>query len=187
MAHQIVVFATLGFALLMFAWGRLRYDIVAMLCLIAVTVTGVVPASEALAWFGHPAVITVAAVLVISRAILNSGLADILSRHTARLGKSVLMPRRRVAQLRRQIAEEVGQQWCRLTTGIPDAIRGVHRATPGVLGPWECPLHPLALSAVVLDSRGLSWRLPMPRGPFWSAGRGDLPPAARVMVGSALY
>jgi di/tricarboxylate transporter len=55
-----------------FVWGRLRYDLIAVLALLAAVVSGVVPASEAFMGFGHPAVVTVAAILIISRALRNS-------------------------------------------------------------------------------------------------------------------
>ena len=67
MLDQAIVFATLFAALVLFVWGRPRYDIVAVLSLLAVVVAGIVPAKDAFNGMGHPAVITVAAVLVISQ------------------------------------------------------------------------------------------------------------------------
>ena len=73
---QIVIGLVLLGALVLFAWGRWRYDVVAAMALLAVVVTGLIPASEAFSGFGHPAVITVAAVLIISQALKNSGVVD---------------------------------------------------------------------------------------------------------------
>lgn len=73
---QMIAFAILGLTLVLFVWGRWRYDIVAMFALLAVVVTGLVPADQAFAGFAHPAVITVAAVLIISRGLQNAGLVD---------------------------------------------------------------------------------------------------------------
>jgi len=53
---------------------------VAVAALVAVTLAGLVPSSDILSGFGHPTVITVAAVLVISRALSNSGIVDVVSR-----------------------------------------------------------------------------------------------------------
>ena len=64
----------------LFIWGRWRYDVVALLALLAVVAGGVVPAARAFEGFGHPAVITVAAVLVISRALQNSGMIGWITR-----------------------------------------------------------------------------------------------------------
>lgn len=86
---QGVVFAVLGIALILFVRGPFRYDFVALLALLAVTITGVVPASDAFAGFGHPAVITVAAVLVISAALQEAGVVDLLVRPLARLGNRI--------------------------------------------------------------------------------------------------
>lgn len=64
------------FAMVMFITNRIRYDVVGVMALLTAVFFGVVPADHAFAGFGHPAVITVAAVLVISRALQNCGLVD---------------------------------------------------------------------------------------------------------------
>ena len=71
---QTTVFLIIGTALIFFVWGRLRYDLVAMVALMSSVLFGVVPADQAFVGFGHPAVITVATVLMISRALQQSGL-----------------------------------------------------------------------------------------------------------------
>jgi di/tricarboxylate transporter len=68
----------------LFLWGRWRYDVVAFAALMAAVLLGLVAPAEAFAGFGHPAVITVAAVLVISRALALSGLIDALAAWIAR-------------------------------------------------------------------------------------------------------
>lgn len=83
---QAIVFATLIIALLLFVHGRVQYDVVALLALLALVFTGIVPSSDAFAGFGHPAVITVGAVLVISRALYESGLVDVMARWLSRVG-----------------------------------------------------------------------------------------------------
>jgi Na+/H+ antiporter NhaD/arsenite permease-like protein len=77
---QGIVFAMLAAALALFVWGRWRYDLVAMLALLAVLLTGVLPMERAFEGFAHPAVVTVAAVLVISRALQRAGLVDVIVR-----------------------------------------------------------------------------------------------------------
>ena len=64
----------------MFLWGRWRHDMVAAGSLLACVVAGLVPANEAFAGFGHPAVVTVACVLVLSRGLQTSGAVDALTR-----------------------------------------------------------------------------------------------------------
>jgi di/tricarboxylate transporter len=76
---QIAIFCVLGFALVLFAWGRFRHDQVAVAALLAAVVLGVVPHREAFLGFGHPAVITVAAVLMISQALKNAGVVTLVA------------------------------------------------------------------------------------------------------------
>jgi di/tricarboxylate transporter len=82
---QIIAFATLVGAFGLFLWGRLRHDVVAMLALIAVVLTGLVPFGAAFDGFAHPAVVTVAAVLILSRALQNAGIVDVVVRLLAPL------------------------------------------------------------------------------------------------------
>jgi di/tricarboxylate transporter len=81
---QAIVFGVLLAALPLFVWGRWRYDLIAVLALLVLVVFGVVPAAEAFRGFGHPAVITVAAVLIVSRALRNAGVVDFLVRGVGR-------------------------------------------------------------------------------------------------------
>ena len=83
--QQIFVFAVLAVTLGLFVWGRWRYDVVALLALVTVLLAGIVPAKDAFVGFGHPAVVTVAAVLVISRTLQNSGLLGWIVRQMANL------------------------------------------------------------------------------------------------------
>ena len=77
---QILIFAILAATMALFLWGRFRHDVVALLALMACVLTGLVPSDEAFAGFGHPAVITVACVLVLSRGLQNTGAVDWLAR-----------------------------------------------------------------------------------------------------------
>lgn len=88
MVERWVVFGTLFVALGLFVYGRWRYDLVALLALLVLGLVGIVPASQAFLGFGHPAVVTVAAVLVISAVMRNSGVVDLLVRSLGRLGGS---------------------------------------------------------------------------------------------------
>jgi len=77
---QIAILALIGAILILFIWGRWRYDLIAFTALLAAVVIGLVEPMQAFAGFGHPAVVTVAAVLIISRALSNSGLIDLLAK-----------------------------------------------------------------------------------------------------------
>lgn len=79
-AAQWTILAILAATVAMFVWGRWRHDMVAMAALLACVLAGLLPASSAFTGFGHPAVITVACVLVLSRGLQTSGLVDLLAR-----------------------------------------------------------------------------------------------------------
>ncbi|SEN69392.1 TrkA-C domain-containing protein [Roseovarius tolerans] len=64
----------------LFLWGRFRHDVVALAALLACAISGLVPSGLAFAGFGHPAVITVACVLVLSQGLRNTGAVDWLAR-----------------------------------------------------------------------------------------------------------
>jgi len=83
--QQAIVFGVLIITLVLFVAEKWRYDVVAFMALLAVTLTGIVPSDQAFTGFGHPAVITVAAVLVLSRALQHSGVIDFLAGWTARV------------------------------------------------------------------------------------------------------
>ncbi|WP_372999149.1 SLC13 family permease [Marinobacter sp.] len=85
-ASQAIVFSILGMALVLFVWNRIRFDLVALLALLAVAIAGIVPADQLFDGFGHPAVVTVAAVLVISQGLVNGGVVDRLARLLGRVG-----------------------------------------------------------------------------------------------------
>lgn len=70
----------LGFALVLFVSDKVRHDLVALLALLACLAAGLVAPAEALQGFAAPAVITVAAVLVVGRAVELSGAAAAISR-----------------------------------------------------------------------------------------------------------
>ncbi len=77
---QGLIFGILALTVAAFLWGRLRHDAVALGALMASVIAGVVPSDLAFAGFGHPAVITVAAVLILSRALQHTGAVDALAR-----------------------------------------------------------------------------------------------------------
>ena len=78
----LVIIATL----IAFVSGRIRYDVVALLALMVCVLLGLVPADHAFSGFGHPAVVTVAAVLVLSKGFQNSGVVDWIAAQTLRVG-----------------------------------------------------------------------------------------------------
>ncbi|MGM0536992.1 MAG: SLC13 family permease [Pseudomonadota bacterium] len=91
MADSTLVFTVLGLTLVAFVWGRFRYDLVALSALLGSVILGLVPAEEAFLGFGHPAVVTVAAVLVLSRAFERSGVVDVIAQQVLRVGERLFL------------------------------------------------------------------------------------------------
>jgi di/tricarboxylate transporter len=90
MQHTIV-FITLALVLVLFSWGKIRHDFVSLIALFVLVLVGVIEPSTAFDGFSHPAVITVAAVLIIGKALEFSGLIDILAKWVSKLGKNLIL------------------------------------------------------------------------------------------------
>jgi di/tricarboxylate transporter len=71
-----IVFAILAVTVLLFASGRLRLDLVALLAMLALLLSGILTPGEALAGFSDPLVMMIAALFVVSGAIFRTGLAE---------------------------------------------------------------------------------------------------------------
>src|SRR5690554_5208582 len=86
MYDQLLIGGILIGALILFVWDRWRYDLVGMFALLVAAAFGLVPAQDVFSGFGNAAVITVAAVLVISHAMWRSGVVDALASLMKRAG-----------------------------------------------------------------------------------------------------
>ena len=75
-AQQALSFAIIGAAVIAFAWGRFRYDVVALVALFAGVVTRDVPIKAAFTGFTGDVVIIIACALVVSAAIQQSGVIE---------------------------------------------------------------------------------------------------------------
>ncbi len=81
--QMLIVFSVLAGAVGLFAWGRPRADIVAILVVVALMLSRVLTPQESLAGFGNPVVILIAAIFIVGEALVNTGVAH-------RLGEAVL-------------------------------------------------------------------------------------------------
>ena len=78
MSDQILVSLILLGLLVVLVWGRWRYDGVALVTLALMVLLDLIPAKEAFIGFGHPAVITVALVLLISKGLEKTGFISMI-------------------------------------------------------------------------------------------------------------
>jgi len=77
---QGMAFAIVIGTIALFAWDKLRYDLVALLSLSAGVLSGLVPPDKAFHGFSDPVVVVVAAALVVSAGIERSGIIERLMR-----------------------------------------------------------------------------------------------------------
>ena len=73
---QFFAFGIVATMMALFVWGRLRYDLVAMLALLSAVATGIVPPDRAFRGFGDDIVIIVATALLVSAAVARSGITE---------------------------------------------------------------------------------------------------------------
>ncbi|HKS65132.1 MAG TPA: SLC13 family permease [Xanthobacteraceae bacterium] len=73
---QALSFGIIAATMALFAWGRLRYDLVALLALLAAIATGIVPFDKAFSGFSDDIVIIVACALLVSAAVARSGVVE---------------------------------------------------------------------------------------------------------------
>ncbi|HEY0971061.1 MAG TPA: SLC13 family permease [Gemmatimonadales bacterium] len=81
----LIVFAILAVTIVFFVGDWLRLDLVALLALLALTLTGVLTPAEAFAGLSDPLVIMIAGLFVVAGGMFRSGLAERFGRLLARL------------------------------------------------------------------------------------------------------
>jgi di/tricarboxylate transporter len=73
---QFLAFSIMAAAMGLFVWGRLRFDLVALLALLAAIAVGIVPPDKAFSGFSDDIVIIVASALLVSAAVERSGVVE---------------------------------------------------------------------------------------------------------------
>jgi di/tricarboxylate transporter len=81
----LLTLAVAAGALGLFVWNRLRVDVVGLIVMAALIVTGLVTPREGISGFANEAMLTVAAMFVLSSGLVRTGAVDILGRWVARL------------------------------------------------------------------------------------------------------
>ncbi|MDA9974130.1 SLC13 family permease [Gammaproteobacteria bacterium] len=85
MSDQSILTIALVVLMGLLVWGKWRYDAVTLLSLAALVLMGIVPANDAFSGFGHPAVVTVALVLLISKGLQEAGMVSLAGNLFSRL------------------------------------------------------------------------------------------------------
>ena len=73
---QILSFALIGGAIVTFAWGRFRYDLISVVALLIGIAVGIVPPKQAFTGFTSDVVMVIASALIVSAAIARSGVIE---------------------------------------------------------------------------------------------------------------
>ncbi|RTE86662.1 MULTISPECIES: SLC13 family permease [Gammaproteobacteria] len=95
-ADQVSILVVLALTVVMFIWGKWRHDVVAVLSLSACTLLGLIPDTQVFIGFSHPAVVTVACVLVMSYSLQSTGAIDVVAN---KLSPKTGSPTRTIASL----------------------------------------------------------------------------------------
>lgn len=81
-----ITLLTLALAALFFVWGVVRADVVAVVALLVLTISGTITTQEALSGFSSPIVIMMVGLFVVGGAVFNTGLAKMMGARLSRLG-----------------------------------------------------------------------------------------------------
>ncbi|MBY5922090.1 SLC13 family permease [Ferrimonas balearica] len=79
MPEHLLVITVVACIIFMFLFSNLRHDVVALIGLMSCVLFGLVPETQVFNGFSHPAVITVAGVLIISAGLQSSGVLNLLA------------------------------------------------------------------------------------------------------------
>jgi len=142
--EQTAILILLAVILVMFIWGKLRYDIVTLLALGVAVIMGLVPADEMFSGFGHAATVTVAIVLMLSYGLTQSGAVESMTRLIDPLSKSPALHLTAlvvIAAFLSMFMNNVGA----LALIMPVAIQSTHKAkmTPSTI------LMPLSFGSIL--------------------------------------
>ncbi|MGE0339990.1 MAG: SLC13 family permease [Xanthobacteraceae bacterium] len=74
--QQGAAFGLIGLMMAAFVWGKFRYDLVAMVALLAAVLIGIVPADKAFSGFSDDIIAIIASALVVSTAVARSGIVE---------------------------------------------------------------------------------------------------------------
>ena len=78
--EMLFVFSVLGVTILLFLSDKLRLDLVAMLALLTLLLSGIITTDEALAGFSDPIVLIIAGLFVVGGALYQTGVAGLVGR-----------------------------------------------------------------------------------------------------------
>ena len=90
--HQLIVLATLAMSLLLFVTDALRYDLIALLVVLALAAAGTLTPREAFRGFSDPAVVLIAPMYVFGWSVNRWGIAEVLAQRLLGVGRRTKAP-----------------------------------------------------------------------------------------------
>lgn len=78
---MLITFIILGITILLFVWGRFPADLVALMSLLALILSGVLDVGQAMAGFGNSVVVMIAALFVVGEGLSRTGVTGWLGEH----------------------------------------------------------------------------------------------------------
>jgi len=142
--NQAEAFAIVLGMLGLFAWNRLRYDVVSAIALSVAALTGIIPTEKVFQGFANPVIIIVGSVLVIGRAITISVIVEAVMRpllHTTRTTSSQVAMLTACVTFLSAFMKNVGTLGIFMPIAIQTARRNERSAS--------CYLMPLAFGSLV--------------------------------------
>lgn len=82
---MLITLLTLIFAAAFFAWGKIRSDVVALIALVVLSVSGILTTEESLSGFSNSIVIMMVGLFVVGGAIFQTGLAKVIGSRLLKL------------------------------------------------------------------------------------------------------
>lgn len=79
-SQTLLVFGVLGATIVLFVMDRLRSDVVALMAVLALILTGLLTSEQALAGFANPLTLTIALLFVVGGGLFRTGVADLIGR-----------------------------------------------------------------------------------------------------------
>ena len=87
--QQSLAFAIIAGMMVLFVWGRLRYDMVALVTLLVAVAAGIVPYDKAFSGFSDDIIVIVGSALIVSAAVARSGVIErVLRRYGSHLNRT---------------------------------------------------------------------------------------------------
>jgi di/tricarboxylate transporter len=137
MSTQYLVFGVIAATMALFAWGRMRYDLVALSSVTLLVLGGVLEPRDVFHGFGNDAVLSVIAIMVVGRAVRLSGATEPFAALLLRLGGGMMgqsLSLTAAATLFSSFMNNTGA----LTVFLPVAVhiaRSAHRLASSLLMP----------------------------------------------------